>query len=57
MNYPKLRLYPTVEELKQQADTLNRLPDKEYEKLVAQGIPEILCKYLRKRDYSPREEK
>ncbi len=47
--YPQLRLYPIVEELRKAAEVVNSLPDKEYEHLAAQGIPEGLRKYLRRR--------
>ena len=46
---PRLRLYPTVEELKKQAEILDSLPDAEYERLAKQGIPTVLIKYLKKR--------
>ncbi len=47
--YPKLRLYPTVEELEKQAEILNSLPDEEFKRLQRQGIPIVLIKYLKKR--------
>jgi len=50
MAHPKLKLYLTVEELKQQASVLNLLPDKVFEQITSQGIPEALAKYLRKRN-------
>ena len=49
MGYPNLRLYPTVEELKKMAGTLNALPNEQYKHLEAQGIPTVLIRYLKKR--------
>lgn len=47
--YLKLRLYPTVEELTEQAKTFNSLSDEQFKRLEVQGIPTALIKYLKKR--------
>lgn len=45
----KNRLYPTIGELKEQAEYLNKLPKRVYEMFERQGIPPAIAQFIKRK--------